>query len=377
MIDRAMSSARDDVGENSQPNDAEALLPDIRWSRRTALDPKHRPQVPDRPSTTVRREWARAPQEAHVLDAARMRIRRLTAREIAGIQGFEPEWIEESGVGERDAIRALGDAVPPPLARAILGSVVRSIEWQERTFIEICAGAGGLSSGLTDDLGFEPLALIEYWMPACRVLRARKPRWGKLVKHTDARAFPFRDFRGQLGLMLGGPPCQPWSRGGAKQGTLDPRDLMGQTPRFLAAAQPQAFVFENVPGLLEGANREYFSFLIDSLRRPADDLSYAVMAAVFNSADFGVPQSRSRLFIVGLRGGTHKELAMIFDKIEGAAIYDRASWLPLRSILAQENEASGWMRWPYGQLNGERRYRSARNQQNGSSLGRDAKGRGA
>jgi site-specific DNA-cytosine methylase len=368
MIEDTMAEPRRGLDDEDLEK-TELSLPEIRWSRRTALDPRHRPQVPEKPSTTVRREWARSPQEAHVLDGGRTRIRRLTAREIAGIHGFEHDWIDASDVGERDAIKAVGDAVPPPLAKAVLSGVVGSIGWANRNFIEICAGAGGLTSGVTDDLGFEPLALIEYWMPACRILRTRKPRWAKLVKHADVRSFPFGKFRDQVGLFLGGPPCQPWSRSGAKQGTLDPRDLMGQTPRFLAAARPEAFVFENVPGLLEGQNEDYFSFLIDSLRHPATDVSYAVMAAVFNAADFGVPQTRSRLFIVGLRDRTHKDLAGIFDKIEHSGMNDRASWRPLSTVLELENDAKGWMRWPYGQLNRERGYRSARNRRNGALYG--------
>src|SRR4051794_17107727 len=96
--------ARKQVKKRTEPK---AELSPIRWSRRTALDPKHRPQVPDRPSTTVRREWARAPQEAHVLDSSQERIRRLTVCEIAAIQTFESDWIEDSGVSGSDAIKAL------------------------------------------------------------------------------------------------------------------------------------------------------------------------------------------------------------------------------------------------------------------------------
>ena len=165
--------------------DTPSRLPAIRWSKRTALDPKHRPQVPNLPSTTVRREWARAPQEAHVLDSSRTRIRRLTACEIAGIQGFETDWIEPSDVGERDAIKALGDAVPPPLARAVIESLIKGRQWKNRNFIEICSGAGGLSSGFSEEVGFDPIAMIEHWMPACRILRTRKPLWAKQVKHSE------------------------------------------------------------------------------------------------------------------------------------------------------------------------------------------------
>jgi site-specific DNA-cytosine methylase len=129
---------------------------------------------------------------------------------------------------------------------------------------------------------------------------------------------------------------------------------MGQTPKFVAAAKPEAFLFENVPGLLEGENQEYFAFLIDSLRHPAADLSYSVLAAVFNAADFGAPQMRSRLFIVGLRERTTRDVSDIFDRIKASAKYDSTRWPTLKTILTREKDAPGWMRWPYGQLRGKK-----------------------
>jgi hypothetical protein len=89
------------------------------WSRNVALDPRHRPQVPHRAASTVRREWWRWPQEAHLVEPSRARYRRLRSSEIARLQSFDPDWIAVPGVGELDQIRAIGDAVPPQLSRAI------------------------------------------------------------------------------------------------------------------------------------------------------------------------------------------------------------------------------------------------------------------
>lgn len=322
-------------------------LPDIPWSRRTALDPKHRPQSPDRPSSTVRREWARSPQEAFVLDRAHTRIRRLSPVEIAKIQGFETDWLSRSKSTLSDSLKAIGDAVPPPLAKALLSTVVESLPLTNRSFIEICSGMGGLSSGLPAN--FKANALIERWKPACEILATRKPHWAGAIRNSDARDFPFAQFAGKTGLFIGGPPCQPWSRSGIKQGDLDERDLMGRTPDFIAALAPEAFVFENVPGLIEGANLEYFEDLLERLRNPAPGIRYAVIAAVLNAADFGVPQVRRRLILIGIRGGLHRDVLHVFDKIAAKATHSSRDWVPLEKILSRESDATGWMKWPYGQ----------------------------
>ena len=115
------------------------------WSDSVSNDPKHRPQLLDRPSTTVRREWCRRPQEAHVADGEK--YRRLSVKEIAIIQGFDDGWVDIDGVSEKDRIAALGNAVPPPLSKALASLLKDNIKFENNTLLEICAGIGGLSSG--------------------------------------------------------------------------------------------------------------------------------------------------------------------------------------------------------------------------------------
>src|SRR5207247_1682550 len=124
----------------------------------------------DQPASTVRRSWCFSPQEAHLLDMQRRRYRKLSVQEIALIQGFDPSWLEGVALRTTDKVRAIGDAVPPPLARAIVRAVDQRISWKSRTSVEICAGAGGLASGAAA-AGFEHLVLIEQWAPACAILR--------------------------------------------------------------------------------------------------------------------------------------------------------------------------------------------------------------
>lgn len=325
-------------------------LPDCPWSLRTALDPKHRPQVPERPSKTVRREWARYPQEAHLLDLPQKRIRRLTAREIQRLQGFCPSWFDVPGVSDLDAIRAAGDAVPPPLASAVVMALVQSRPWHRRTFFEICAGAGGLASAVAADGGFECIGLADQWPIAARILRHHKPWDPAAVRVADVRSFDFRSSAGTVGLLTGGPPCQPWSKAGARRGEGDPRDILGQADVIISALRPEAFVFENVPGLLHESCRGYFANLMSRLRCPPGGPHYGVLAAVLNAADYGVPQVRHRLFIIGLREAPSRDVAVVFDRIDALATHRTKPWVTVGEVVLIEGDPGGWMRWNYGPL---------------------------
>lgn len=316
-------------------------MPNCRWSPRTALDPKHRPQSPDRPSSTVRREWARYPQEAHLLELAERRIRRLQATEIVALQGFRPEWFFSADIRPSDWIRAAGDAVPPPLARALFAGIRNSGVSLAGGHLEIAAGAGGLASGATA-MGIETVGLIDAWPTSGRILRAN---WDPSLVHVrDVRRFDFSLIKHRVSVLSGGPPCQPWSSGGARAGAEDPRDLLGRMDELVALLRPEAFLFENVPGLISGQFGEYFNDLMRRLTTPAEGMRYGTLAAIYNAADFGVPQIRRRVFIVGLKDRGPTDVARLFRDVDASAP-SRGRWSTVREIL--DTSAGGWMKWWY------------------------------
>lgn len=305
------------------------------------MDPKHRPQIESRPASTVRREWARYAQEAHLLDLAERRIRRLQPSEIVTLQGFERSWFEAAGIRQLDWIRAAGDAVPPPVSRAVFAAIRGLGLAASEGHLEVAAGAGGLASGAVA-AGYQTLGLIDAWPTAGRVLRSH---WDPSLVHVrDIRRFDFAPLAGKVGILSGGPPCQPWSSSGARAGAEDPRDLMGQMDQLVAVLRPEVFVFENVPGLLRGQFVDYFGYLMRRLAAPAHDLRYGTLAAIFNAADFGVPQVRKRVFIVGIRDGRPSDVARLFEKVHAGAEF-RDSWRTVRHIL--DPASGGWMRWWY------------------------------
>ncbi|MFN8488379.1 MAG: DNA cytosine methyltransferase [Caldilineaceae bacterium] len=175
--------------------------------------------------------------------------------------------------------------------------------------IDLFAGAGGFG------LGFEladfiiPLSLeVDEW--ACDTLRYNHPEM--TVLQGD-----IRDFTSLVSVrtvcpvkpdvIIGGPPCQGFSIAGpAKKDPKDPRNsLFINFAQWISFLQPKAFVMENVKGLLARKNAEGRQ-VINIIKNTFADLGYAVEIWALNAAEYGVPQVRERIFIVGNRYG--KEL---------------------------------------------------------------------
>jgi DNA (cytosine-5)-methyltransferase 1 len=177
--------------------------------------------------------------------------------------------------------------------------------------IELFAGAGGLALGL-EMAGFTTRAMIEVDPYCCQTLRANAPKYFPRAKiiEADIAGLEPDDVLEEAGLhgeevalISGGPPCQSFSIAKIPKGGRlpdDPRDcLFLHFVRFVREIRPKAFLMENVPGLLNKAGGEVFRRVLDSFGR----LGYGLNYGVLNAADYGVPQIRKRLFILGSRDG--------------------------------------------------------------------------
>jgi len=214
--------------------------------------------------------------------------------------------------------------------------------------LELFSGCGGLAKGL-EMAGFDHCAFVEFNKWACESLRANfNPA---LVHETDVRKFDFASV-GKVDLIAGGPPCQPFSLGGLARADQDARDMFPQAIRAIHELMPKGFVFENVKGLLRGSFSDYFEYIILRLTfpemvRPSEmdwrdhlaqlrnidfgtysGLKYDVQYKLVNAVDYGVPQRRERVFIVGLRNdlGLHWEWPAKVN--EHKTIADTISGLP-------------------------------------------------
>jgi DNA (cytosine-5)-methyltransferase 1 len=161
--------------------------------------------------------------------------------------------------------------------------------------IDLFAGAGGLTKGF-EWAGWQSHVALDYDAAACETYRRNFPN--TTVLNKDIRGIDWTCFRRKIDLVMGGPPCQPFSVAGDQRAQLDQRDMLPEYVRAVKQIEPKAFVLENVAGLVSRRHITYFEFRLNDLR---DD--YEVVYAVLNAAEFGVPQDRLRVIAIGLRRG--------------------------------------------------------------------------
>jgi DNA-cytosine methyltransferase len=293
---------------------ADYIIKNTNWSVKTANDPKHRLQISSSFSSTVRREWNRYPQEAHILNIDNCIYRRLHVDEIRKIQTFPENYFSDSILKDREIIAGLGNAVAPNLAQIILQTVFENYSLNKRTSIDICAGIGGLSLGLPKSI--EHTCLIDSWTPSVELLKSKQQLWeSKNVYQADLLEFDFKKYSRATGLLMGGPPCQPYSNAGSRQGKDDKRDLMAYMPTLIKILKPEVFILENVPGLISPRFAHYFNQLLKQLETPHVNLKYGVSFRVFNTLDYNIAQSRKRVFILGILDSKHIDVAQVLNKI--------------------------------------------------------------
>lgn len=160
--------------------------------------------------------------------------------------------------------------------------------------IEICAGAGGQALGL-EQAGFQHIALVEYEEEYCKCLNDNRPNWNVLCQ--DVHQFDGTPYIGQVDLLAGGVPCPPFSIAGKQLGENDERDLFPQMLRLVEEIKPKTVMIENVKGFLGSSFTNYRNKILNTLYT----LGYNTHVQLLNASDYGVPQLRPRVVIVGIR----------------------------------------------------------------------------
>ena len=163
--------------------------------------------------------------------------------------------------------------------------------------IDLFAGVGGLSLGF-EQMGFE-VVLANEFDPSIAEAYINNRENAKMIV-ADITELPidktFGEFRDQVDIIVGGPPCQGYSQKGQRRTINDPRNfLFKYFVSVVDEVSPHYFVMENVPNLLT-AERGYFRQELESM---FTELGYTINAQVLCAADYGVPQNRHRAFIIG------------------------------------------------------------------------------
>ena len=159
----------------------------------------------------------------------------------------------------------------------------------EPLVVDLFAGCGGLGLGF-EAQGFATVG-FEKDADCCATYRRNLEGQCEQVMLTPETPLP------AARVVIGGPPCQPFSVNGHQRGLEDARDGFPAFISAIARLQPDIWLFENVRGVLYG-NRWYFDEITTALR----DLGYIVEYELLNAVNFGVPQNRERVIVVGHRG---------------------------------------------------------------------------
>lgn len=179
--------------------------------------------------------------------------------------------------------------------------------------ISLFSGAGGLDIGF-NAAGFETAVAVEIDSACCETLHANMPNLKIINKSiTDTTSEEILETAGlkvgEAALVIGGPPCQSFSLAGLRKGLDDDRgQLLFEYVRVVRETLPVGFVLENVKGLANWDKGRALRLLLDELAKPieynGEEIKYKVAQPhVLNAVDYGVPQSRERLIIVGDRIG--------------------------------------------------------------------------
>lgn len=207
---------------------------------------------------------------------------------------------------------------------------------KKHTSIELFTGAGGLALGL-EKSGWHHLALIEKNEHACSTIHLNESLDHPLAKDwrlypDDVRTIKYPKIAKYVDMVSGGPPCQPFSLGGKHRAHNDHRDMFSEAVRAVRELKPKCFLFENVKGLLRQSFATYFNYIILQLTYPmivqrdnenwtshlarlerrhtgksTNELTYKVVYRLLNASNYGVPQNRHRVFMVGFRSDLGKE----------------------------------------------------------------------
>jgi DNA (cytosine-5)-methyltransferase 1 len=189
---------------------------------------------------------------------------------------------------------------------------------EKELVLDLFAGCGGLSLGF-EAAGYQTIG-FEMDAAACETYNKNLNGKCHAVKLNLEFDYPRAE------IVIGGPPCQPFSVGGNQKGMEDARDGFPVFIDAIRKLQPKVFLFENVRGLLY-SNKWYFELMLKELRKSGYIIDYKLI----NAVNYGVPQNRERLFVVGHRAKFNFPKSCTKQVTVGEAIGDTMFTAPSNS----------------------------------------------
>ena len=188
---------------------------------------------------------------------------------------------------------------------------------EKPNFIELCAGCGGLSSGLIKS-GFNPILLNDNNKDCCLTLKENHK--DVEIIYNDMTKIDYTPYINSIDLLCAGCPCQSFSYAGKKKGLDDPRgDLLFKFIDIINIIKPKTFLIENVKGLITHNKGETFKLILNKLN---ENENYNIYYKCLDASKYEVPQKRERLFIIGVNNKIEKIFEFPKESINSKILMD-------------------------------------------------------
>lgn len=251
----------------------------------------------DKPSYTITTYFNRLGNGCN-LHPAQDRI--ISIREGARLQSFKDSFIFYGS--KTSQYKQIGNAVPPLLARAI--AEILKDHLKNLTFVDLFAGAGGMSEGFLSE-GYKLIAANEIEKNFFETYKLNHSEFDKgnnlilgdiTLPEIKEQIISVAKKQKKIGVVIGGPPCQGFSHAGWRNSDDKRNLLFKEFVHVVDEIRPEIFVMENVPGILTMRKGEAMKEIISSF----EEIGYHVNRPFKLSAEnFGVPQKRKRVVIIG------------------------------------------------------------------------------
>jgi len=256
----------------------------------------------------------------------------ISVREAARLQSFDDDYYF---VGNKtNLLNQVGNAVPPILAYEIAKHIRTKLEINSS--IDLFSGAGGLTLGFKK-AGINSIVGVDFDKSACLTLKVNNPEinviCGDLTLDETKNQIYKAITKYKIDIICGGPPCQGFSMAG-KRFIDDPRNkLFKEYVEILEKVKPKVFLFENVIGIKSMKNGKVFSEIFKSF----SNIGYRVHSETMMANDYGVPQKRKRVIIIGLRNDIDIDPKDLFPEPINTTISAKEAIYDLESIECDDN----------------------------------------
>ena len=277
-----------------------------------------------KPGFTITTQFSRLPNSSNLHPT---KNRMITIREAGLLQSFPIDF--KFSDTKAIAIKQIGNAVPPLLARSLANLIKNDIV--NKNTLDLFSGVGGMSIGFSQE-GFKIVLSNELDKRLANEKENMKYHGDTMFvcddicdsKTKDTIKTKLKDI--PIGVIIGGPPCQGFSLAGKRSSDDKRNKLYMDYFSMIETYNPECFVMENVKGILSMKN-ENKQLVIDEIKGIASKLGYKVSVFKLNACDFAVPQKRERVFVIGHKSKVYSQPTPLIKKEKYVCVKDAIGFL--------------------------------------------------